>query len=46
MMTEEKKKKKVNFKGVSILLFVVALVCTVLASFLSMILLPASSFHS
>ena len=28
-MTEEKKKKKVNFKGVSILLFVVALVCTV-----------------
>ena len=32
MMTEEKKKKKVNFKGVSILLFVVALVCTVLAN--------------
>lgn len=32
MMTEEKKKKKVNFKGVCILLFVVALVCTVLAN--------------
>ena len=31
-MTEEKKKKKVNFKGVCILLFVVALVCTVLAN--------------
>ena len=31
-MTEEKKKQKVNFKGVSILLFVVALVCTVLAN--------------
>lgn len=31
-MTEGKKKKKVNFKGVCILLFVVALVCTVLAN--------------
>lgn len=31
-MTEENKKKKVNFKGVCILLFVVALVCTVLAN--------------
>lgn len=32
MMTEENKKKKFNFKGVCILLFVVALVCTVLAN--------------
>lgn len=43
-MTEEKKKKKVSFKGVCTLLFVIAAICTVLANVMILKYDIASSF--